>query len=120
MFFFLCSVLRVQKKRMALNEVLSDFGSVTLSLSSLIAIQLIICGIGMFIAGFAFLIVYEPKINGPLQAIIPIVQIKSLKKKIKKRNIDNHLNQCQEKDKKRQESKHLMSAISATEMTDCL
>ena len=104
---------------MDLNSLLKDFGTVTLSLSSLIAIQLIICGIGMFIAGFAFLCVYEPKINGPLQKIIPIGKIKSYKKKVKRRKYkNNHLTIREEKDQKRRESKHLMAMSSATEMTD--
>eukprot|EP00483_Globobulimina_turgida_P013692 UN13718 len=100
---------------MDMNSILKDFGTVTLSLSSLIAIQLIICGIGMFIAGFAFLCVYEPKINGPLQSIIPIVQIKSLKKKMKKKNKNNQLTIRQQQERKKRESKHLMSATDVTD-----
>lgn len=98
-------------------KLLKDFGTVTLSLSSLIAIQLIICGIGMFLAGFAFLCVYEPKINGPLQSLIPIGKIKSFKKKVKKRRNknNNHLSIREEKDQQRRESKHLMAMSSATE-----
>eukprot|EP01084_Bolivina_argentea_P186273 321121_1 len=102
---------------MNINAILRDFGTVTLSLSSLIAIQLIICGTGMFIAFLAFLCVYEPKINGPLQAIIPIVQIKSLKKKLKKKNKNNQLTTRQQKDRNKQENKHLMSATDTDYMT---
>mmetsp|Transcript_44145 Transcript_44145/g.72969 ORF Transcript_44145/g.72969 Transcript_44145/m.72969 type:complete len:143 (-) Transcript_44145:123-551(-) len=97
---------------MDVNTVLQQFGSVTLSLSNLILIQIVIAFTGMCIAGLAFLCIYEPKINGPLQQLIPIGHISSLKKKIKPKNKNDQLRVRQQRAKQRQEKKHLMEATT--------
>ena len=94
-------------------ELDAEFGTVTLSLSSLLAIQLIVCGVGMFIAGFVFLCIYEPKLSGPLQVIMPLhkkIPLPSkIKKLTKKKKKQSHLSLQQQKQKSLQESKRLMS-----------
>merc|ERR1712228_892888 len=99
----------------SMNSFLDNFGSVTLSLQNLIFIQLIIMGIGMFIGGLSFLCVYEPKINGRLQSIIPIVQIKSLKKKIRKKKKKSQLAMRQQRDISKREKKGLMEVTTDTD-----
>merc|ERR1712113_580724 len=90
---------------------LNNFGSVTLTLHNLIVCQLIIMSIGMLIGGCSFLCVYEPKINGRLQSIIPIRKIKSLKKRIKKKK-KSQLTVRQQHEISRREKKGLMAASS--------
>merc|ERR1719445_261422 len=99
---------------MDLGHILDGVGSVTLSLSTLIAVQLVICGAGMLLAALAFLCVYEPKINGPLQSLIPIAGITSLKKKIshKHKHRNNQLAVRQRRDQQHRENKRLMAAIT--------
>merc|ERR1712083_598131 len=82
-----------------------------------IVIQLLICGSGMLFAGLSYLCVYEPKLNGPLQSIIPIKRIQKLKKHMKKKNKNNHLAARQKQNRKKQENRHLMSASEVDYMT---
>lgn len=104
-------------ENMDLNHLLQDFGTVTLTLSSLITIQLLICGSGMLLAGLAYLCVYEPKLNGPLQSIIPVKRLQKLKKQMKGKRRDNQLSMREQREKKQQENRHLMSASEADYMT---
>ena len=110
-------IVAVESETMDLNHLLQDFGTVTLTLSNLIVIQLLICGSGMLLAGLSYLCVYEPKLNGPLQSIIPIKRIQKLKKRMQRKHRNNQLVRRQQRDMKKQENRHLMSASEADYMT---
>jgi len=98
-----------------MDSFLDGFGSVTLSLDDLIGIQLTIMAIGMFVGGLSFLCVYDEKINGRLQSILPISKIKRIKKKIKKKKQNTQLSKRHQMETKKREHKGLMASSTDTD-----